>query len=182
MPVTPELAALQDVCARLDSAGIAYMLTGSLAMSFYARPRMTRDVDLVVALDPGAIARLTAALGADYHADADAIGRAVLEARPWNVLHMPSLVKIDLIPRKDLPYRRMEFDRRRQVRLAGIALWIVSVEDLILSKLEWARDSRSEQQLRDVRLLLSAALDRGYLDDWARRLDLAGLLEEAGRG
>ena len=49
MTTTPELAALQDLCARLESARIAYMLTGSLAMSFYARPRMTRDVDLVVA-------------------------------------------------------------------------------------------------------------------------------------
>jgi len=49
MTPTPELLALRDVCARLDGAGIAYMLTGSLAMSFYARPRMTRDIDLVIA-------------------------------------------------------------------------------------------------------------------------------------
>ncbi len=51
MTTTPELLALQDVCRRLDDAGIAYMLTGSLAMSYYARPRMTRDIDLVIALD-----------------------------------------------------------------------------------------------------------------------------------
>lgn len=59
MTSTPELAALQDLCARLESARIAYMLTGSPAMSFYARPRMTRDVDLVVAFESGGIARLT---------------------------------------------------------------------------------------------------------------------------
>lgn len=50
MTTTPELFALRDVCARLDGAGIDYMLTGSLAMSYYARPRMTRDIDLVIAL------------------------------------------------------------------------------------------------------------------------------------
>lgn len=179
MTTTPELSALQDVCARLDGAGIAYMLTGSLAMSFYARPRMTRDVDLVVALDSGAVERLTGALGADYHADPEAIKEATRNERPWNIIHMPSLVKIDLIPRKETHYRRAEFDRRRLVQLAGTPLWIVSIEDLILSKLEWSRDSRSEQQRRDVRLLLNAPLDRAYLNEWAARLNLLDLLKEA---
>ena len=55
----------------------------------------------------------------------------------------------------------------------------MSVEDLILSKLEWSRQSRSEQQLRDVRLLLETPLDVAYLDEWAARLDLAQLLKEA---
>ena len=90
------------------------------------------------------------------------------------------MVKIDLIPRKDSPYRRAEFERRRQVELAGVPLWIVSVEDLILSKLEWLRESGSEQQRRDVGLLLEAPLDRAYLNEWAAQLDLDGMLKEAG--
>jgi nucleotidyltransferase AbiEii toxin of type IV toxin-antitoxin system len=182
MPSTPELAALQDVCARLDGAGIAYMLTGSLAMSYYARPRMTRDIDLVIALETEEAERLTGALGADYHADAEAIAAAIRDGRPWNVIHLSSVVKIDLIPRKDTPYRRAEFERRRKVELAGVALWIVSVEDLILSKLEWASESRSEQQRRDVGLLLAAPLDRAYLEEWAAHLDLDGLLREVENG
>ena len=66
---SPELLALADVCARLDGADIAYMLTGSLAMSYYARPRMTRDIDLVIALEAVETKRLVGALGADYHAE-----------------------------------------------------------------------------------------------------------------
>ena len=89
------------------------------------------------------------------------------------------MVKIDLIPRQDTPYLRAEFERRRLVELAGVHLWIVSVEDLILSKLEWSRESRSEQQRRDVKLLLEAPLDRTYLDEWAARLDLEELLKDA---
>ena len=144
MTPTPELLALRDACARLEGEGIAYMLTGSLAMSFYARPRMTRDIDLVIALEAAQAERLIGALGADYHADAGAITAAIRSARPWNIIHLPSVVKIDLIPRKDTPYRRAEFERRRRVELAGVRLWIVSVEDLILSKLEWSRESGSE--------------------------------------
>ena len=55
----------------------------------------------------------------------------------------------------------------------------MSIEDLILSKLDWSRESRSEQQRRDVKLLLEAPLERAYLDQWAARLDLGGLLKEA---
>lgn len=119
MTQTPELHALNDVCARLNGAGIAYMLTGSLAMSYYARPRMTRDIDLVIAVE-------------------------ALEA----------------------------------LQLAGVDLWIVSIEDLILSKLEWSQDSRSGQQRADIKLLLDAPFDRAYLEDWATRLDLDRLLAE----
>ena len=179
MATTPELLALHDVCARLDGAGIAYMLTGSLAMSYYARPRMTRDIDLVISLEASDAGRLIDVLGEHYHADAVAIAEAIRGARPWNIIHLPSVVKIDLIPRKDSVYRRAEFERRRKVELAGVRLWVVSVEDLILSKLEWSRESRSEQQRRDVKLLLEAPLDRAYLDQWAARLDLHGLLNEA---
>ena len=180
MTPTPELMALREICARLEGAGIAYMLTGSLAMSYYARPRMTRDIDLVIALDAAQAQLLTAALGPDYHADTAAIAAAFSEARPWNVIHLPTVVKIDLIPRKDAEYRHAEFERRRRVEIAGVSLWIVCIEDLILSKLEWSRETRSEQQRRDVKLLLEAPLDRAYLDRWAARLGLDELLKGAG--
>lgn len=178
MTQTPELHALSDVCARLDGAGIAYMLPGSLAMSYYARPRMTRDIDLVIALEATQASKLAAALGEEYHVDSEAITQALRDARPWNIIHLPALVKIDLIPRKNTLYRRAEFERRKRVELAGVELWIVSIEDLILSKLEWSRDSRSGQQHADIKLLLDAPLDNAYLEDWSTRLDLDGLLAE----
>jgi len=179
MTTTPELLALRDLCARLDAAGIAYMLTGSLAMSYYARPRMTRDIDLVVALDAAAVGTLTSALGKDYYVDAQMIEAGFRERRPCNIIYLPTVVKVDLIPRKDSDYRRSEFERRRKVGFAGVDLWIVSPEDLVLSKLEWARDSRSELQMRDVRHLLEVPLDRAYLKLWSGRLNLDDLLKEA---
>jgi hypothetical protein len=59
-------------------------------------------------------------------------------------------------------------------------IWIVAPEDLILSKLEWAKDSRSERQLEDVRnLLLSVPdLDKDYLARWAARLSVGALYRE----
>jgi hypothetical protein len=54
----------------------------------------------------------------------------------------------------------------------------VSREDLILSKLLWARESGSEMQRRDIRLLLDGDLDLDYLERWAKDLGVTGLLEE----
>jgi hypothetical protein len=54
---------------------------------------------------------------------------------------------------------------------------LVSREDLILSKLAWARDSGSELQLRDVRALLTDTVDQDYLQRWAQELEVSHLLE-----
>jgi hypothetical protein len=176
---TPELEALRDICGRLEAAGVEYMLTGSLAASYYARPRMTRDIDMVLAVDSAIAAKLSGALGADYHADIEALTEAFRLMRPYNVIHMPTLVKVDLMPRRPGDYRKLEFDRRRKVDYAGVELWIVSLEDLILSKLDWARESDSELQLRDVNQLLEGDVDEPYLSSWVARLGLDQLLQKA---
>src|SRR5690606_27767247 len=57
-PVTGELELLGIVGDRLHKAGVAFMWTGSFALAFYATPRMTRAIDLVVELhgiDPVAL-------------------------------------------------------------------------------------------------------------------------------
>jgi hypothetical protein len=53
-------------------------------------------------------------------------------------------------------------------------MWIVSPEDLILAKLDWARDSYSEMQLRDVQNIISTLnnLDWDYINKWKKKLGL----------
>jgi len=51
--MSEELDVLQEVTQRLAGAHISYMVTGSIAVSYYAVPRMTRDIDLVVELSSG---------------------------------------------------------------------------------------------------------------------------------
>ena len=178
LPRLNELEVLHMVCSRLEAADIAYMLTGSLAMNYYAQPRMTRDIDLVVALGGADTQRLPELFAPDFYVDAESVSRAVYETSMFNLLHLESVVKVDMIVRKDSPYRRGEFERRRRIELEGFSAWIVSLEDLILSKLIWAKPSRSELQLRDVKNLLAAGPERAYLRQWANALCVESLLEE----
>lgn len=178
--MTDELPILKLVTARLDAAGIPYMLTGSIAAGYYAEPRMTRDIDVVVELDPADAKRVAALFTPEFVVDEDTVAIAIARHTMFNLIHIAAAVKVDLIVRKELPYRLEEFRRRRQATIDGQRMWLVAPEDLILSKLEWARSSRSELQLRDVRGLLRAvpALDQSYVERWARDLGIADLLHE----
>lgn len=179
--MTEELEVLKAVAGRLESAGIPYMVTGSMAASYYAVPRMTRDIDLVVELLPGDADRLCALFQDDFYLDRDTVGAAIAERGTFNMIHQGYVIKVDCIVRKDSEYRRTEFARRRRGSIEGQGLTFVAPEDLILSKLDWMRDSHSDVQLGDVRNLLRsvAALDRPYLAHWTERLGLTALYEEA---
>jgi hypothetical protein len=176
--MTAELEVLEDAVTRLERAGVPYMLTGSIALSYYAQPRMTRDIDLVVELSKRDPKSLAALFTPDYYvAEAD-VTRALATSGMFNILHLGKLVKLDLIVRKDTAYRRHEFERRKRVPMPGFEAWIVSREDLILSKLAWGRDSSSEVQMRDVQALLASGADRQYLERWAKELSVEELLRK----
>jgi hypothetical protein len=173
-----ELDVLGIVSRRLTDLRIDFMLTGSFAMAFYATPRMTRDIDVVVALRGEDVSRLVEALTPDFYVDAAMAQAAVAAERLFNVLHLDSGIKVDFIVRKTTEYRQLEFSRRKPMDLPGIGTWIVSREDLILSKLVWARDTGSELQRRDVRALLDESVDVDYIERWAGPLGVQALLRE----
>jgi hypothetical protein len=177
--LTEELDVLRIVTERLEAAGMPYMLTGSLAGNYYAVPRMTRDIDLVVELSAGDVERLCRLFEIDFYVDPGAVRAAVAERGTFNLIHTDLVIKVDFLVRRDSEYRREEFRRRRRVRVDDLHVFIVAPEDLVVSKLDWARDTRSEVQLADVRnLLASTELDRDYVERWVTRLGLEALYRE----
>lgn len=178
--MSEELEVLQIVHQRLALANIPYMVTGSMAMNFYAKPRMTRDIDLVVEVSASDLDRFIPLFQDDFYIERDMIQQALIQKTMFNLIHMPTVIKVDCVIRKDTPYRREEFSRRQTIIIEGNRLYIVSPEDLILSKLEWAKDTRSDTQLADIRNLLTmvTGLNRLYLEKWAYTLGVTQLLQE----
>lgn len=174
-----ELAVVRDVVERLSGAGIPYMLTGSLAMNYYAEPRMTRDVDVVIEVRSDDAPAVAALFADAYYADSDAIAQAIATRTSFNIIHRAALVKVDCFPRRSGAFREAEFSRRQRIRIGDTETFIVTREDLIIAKLLWARDSESELQLRDVRNLAAGAHDAAYVRRWVERLGVAELLNRA---
>ena len=179
--MSDEFNTLQTVAERLDQAHLLYMITGSVAMSFYAMPRMTRDIDIVIELRRDDALRLADIFKKDFYVDMEMISEAIRDVGMFNMIHDQTGVKIDFVVRKSERYRKIEFDRRRKIVVQGRELWLVSQEDLILSKLCWAKDSQSEIQLRDVKNLLNdpGSLDLNYLGMWAKELDIDQMYAKA---
>jgi len=179
--MSEELEVLKEVARRLDRAKIAYMITGSTAANFYAVPRMTRDIDIVVELSEPEIGKFILAFEKDHYLEAETVREAVKNHGMFNLIHDQYIIKVDFVVRKNTPYRRREFARRKKISIDGQELYVVAPEDLILSKLEWAKDSKSQVQLRDVQNLLKSVkkLDRRYLARWAKQLGVESLYREA---
>lgn len=158
------------------------MLTGSLAATVYGEPRATQDVDLVIDPEPASLDRFLASLDRNrFYVSEGGARRALTSRDMFNVIDLATGWKIDLVVRKDRPFSRVEFERRRVVDLSGLLVAVASPEDLVLAKLEWAAGSGSERQLRDVAsiLAMNSSLDRKHLDRWARELGVVELLRRA---
>ena len=95
----------------------------------------------------------------------------------FNVIHFESVIKVYFIVLMNTPFAVSEFGRRSQLTVGDFQTTIISREDLILSKLVWAKNSGSEMQLRDVRNLLGRDCDLDYLRAWAEELTVKETLE-----
>ena len=178
-----ELELLKKIAARLESADIEYMVTGSMAMAFYSTPRMTRDIDVIIQVSRADANKIVNLFSDDFYIDEASVRQAVMNRGMFNVIHNDSVIKVDFIIRKDEEYRIEEFSRKRRIDIEGVSVWVVAPEDLILSKLIWAKRSQSELQFRDVRQMMMALreLNNKYLEKWSKILrvnDLLGKVKE----
>ena len=177
-PLDDQSQVLVDVVDRLDREDLRYMISGSIALSAYVQPRMTRDIDVVVDVSADRVDALLRAFHSGFYLDDAAARRAVAERRLVNAVHEATLVKVDLVIRKDAPFRRTEFERRQTVTVHNRQMWIVSPEDLLLSKLVWRTESGSAIQLQDAIQLAALDLDWTYVERWAAVLNVAAQVSE----
>jgi hypothetical protein len=82
-----EIDILRDVSEKLRSAGIDFMLTGSVAMSYYAQPRMTRDIDIVVPLERAHAEKILTLFASDYYVPMEAVSEAIRRRSMFNIIH-----------------------------------------------------------------------------------------------
>jgi len=167
-----ELDLLKLVASRLDDAEIDYMISGSIALTFYGKPRMTRDIDIVIMIPMREVDQFVRLFEQDFYIDRDMVADAIRNQSMFNIIHLETVIKVDFIIRKNQEYRILEFNKRKKMKLEDQEVWVVSLEDLIISKLYWAKDSFSEMQIKDIVSLIDLDLDMDYVEKWCDRLGL----------
>jgi hypothetical protein len=167
------LSVLKDFTGILDSLRIPYMLTGSVAFNLYAIPRATRDIDMVIVLEKPFVPPLINAIRDRFYFNEETIYGEISRKGFFNLIDTESSFKIDLIVRNDEPYEIEKFSRRQKIELDETPLWIITLEDLIISKLRWIQKIESDTQKNDIRLLLeNPSANRDYISFWVTKLHL----------
>ncbi len=165
-----------------EELGISYYITGGVAAISYGEPRTTQDLDLVMAISPDVIDRLSDALteAGFYVPGIDDVKSGRM--RTLQIIEMESISRADLVVAGTDEFERLKFTRRRVIEFEGTALYFASPEDVILNKLRWRQRSGSEKQWRDVLGVLKVQaenLDYGYMREWAEQLGLIDALNQA---
>jgi hypothetical protein len=139
----------------------------------YTLPRFTRDFDFVVHLQPENVKNLVNYFKEGYYCDEDSIREAISRQSMFNIIDHKSSYKADFIILKNEPYRITEFERRRLIDFMEMKIFVVSPEDLLLSKLAWVQESQSSLQFEDIRSLSKLDhLDNQYIAKWIDTLKL----------
>jgi hypothetical protein len=182
------LATMIPLIDAFEKIGVSYSIGGSVASSAYGIPRATLDVDIVSDLKIHQVPLLVTLLESSYYRDEEMMIRAIRDSTSFNLIHLETLMKIDVFIVKDEDYPKESFRRRRKEELEEIEgaarYYLLSPEDIILSKLEWYRLGNyvSQQQWNDIMGVLKVQhrmLDMEYLRKWASELGLSSLLEQA---
>ena len=180
-PLSETLFQITDALQRL---GIRYAVGGSVASSARGVWRSTLDIDLIAEVRPERIAALAEELGPDWYVDDPLIRNAITAGRSFNLIQKRLAYKVDVFPATD-DFHASQLERAQTVALTPhqIPCRVTSAEDILLAKLRWYRDGGaiSERQWSDITGLIAAnpELDRRYLELWAQRLGVSGLLEKA---
>lgn len=149
------------------------MLSGSVAMSVYVVPRATRDFDFVIFLQEGDVKAFVDSFKDGFYCDIDSIKDAILHKSLFNIIDFESGYKADFVILKDSAFRQEEFNRRITVSFMDKLVDIVSVEDLLLSKLIWIQEIQSAIQMEDIKQLWSSeSLDKSYVNKWITQMNL----------
>ena len=171
----------------LEILAVDYLVGGSVASSILGEPRATLDVDIVANLQLFHVGLLVEAMKGEFYIDESMVTEAINCCSSFNVIHLDTMIKVDIFILSQEPLAQLEMQRRQQLVITQNperSAWFASAEDIILQKLIWYRmgNQVSDRQWRDVLGVLKVQeqkLDFNYLKQWGRRLNLADLIAQA---
>ena len=168
---------LRHVVQCLEKCGIPYFITGAVAGIAYGEPRLTNDIDIVADIQEHHVTILKKCFPeSEYYFDPDSALKAIRRKSQFNIIHPSSGFKIDMMIPTKHPFDQSRFARVRRLKSdPSNEANFASPEDVILKKMEFYREGRSEKHIRDILGILKVSgdwIDFDYLARWAHDLGL----------
>lgn len=173
--------AFRRVVQALEKISARYVVVGSTAASAWGVARSTRDIDVVAVITRETVDAFLRALGNnEIYVPVDEAKAATINGGSFNVLHTTTGGKVDVfVCQSSDAFESSRLDRRVKLKVLGVETWVSTPEDVVLSKLLWRAQTRSEVQWRDcVEIAASQKLDLDYLRFWATQLGISADVED----
>lgn len=162
-----------------EALGLRYMVTGSVAATMYGEPRVTHDVDVVLELPPDAANAVASSFPLEryYCPPKEVILQEALRRQRghFNLISHETGFKADVYLANEDPLHHDALANRRRVRVEDTDVWIAPPEYVIVRKLQFYREGRSEKHLRDIAAVLRISaelIDEDRIATWAAGLGL----------
>jgi hypothetical protein len=169
-----------DVAKALEACGIPFLLTGSFASNYYGIPRSTRDADFVLQSQRAVAPEFAQQLGEAFLLDPQLSFETNTGTFRQVLRHKKKTFKVELFLLSQDPHDQARFSRRRAVQLFERQVWLPSPEDVIITKLRWAR-GKDKDDARDVMAVQQEKLDWPYVEEWCRLHGTLPLMQELRR-
>lgn len=174
------LETLDWICNKLNSLQIHYMITGGSAVGFWGRIRTTMDIDIVIQMRSNQVNAFLEAIRNEAYVDIQEAKDAVQSESMFNIIHNETLFKVDIILLDESNnYEMRKFGRRIKIKFQDREIYIISPEDLIISKLIWSKSAGgSERQVADCESIWKInqeSIDTDYIKQW---IDVLNIREE----
>ena len=182
-----QIGLLKTVSTFLETYKIPYMITGAWSSIFYGRPRASHDIDFVVELslkDLDKTVKSLKTLPEEFLVQTESIKEAVKHKNMFNILHLPTMLKLDFWILTDEEFDKSRFKRRKRVRILDQFMEMATAEDTILQKLIWYKMGEIEKHLIDAAFVYQIQrknLDKEYLDLWVKKLALGNYFRKLGK-
>lgn len=139
---------IKKLISSLNRLRVRYAFTGAFAVSYYGFPRLSADIDILVEKNKNKLLKLVNLL---HHSGYDITETDVLKAIK-ECSHFPVFYREKMFPYFDFKVacekdELSSIGNCKTINYHGLKCRIVSVEDLIVKKLEW-------NDIKDVEVIL----------------------------
>ncbi len=152
----------------VHDAGLRYIVAGSVAGMYFSEPRLTIDVDIPIFLGRRDLPVLSALFPepAFYCPPPDILAiEADRECRGhFNVIHIPTGLKADFYPAKADKTFAWAWQNKLLAESDSGPVYLAPPEYVILWKLIFYKEGRSEKHLRDISRILAVQPELYHMD------------------
>jgi len=170
-----------EVIDILNNSNIPYMITGALAVSYYGMPRLTHDLDIIIQIDSGDVDKIFILFSSEFYISKVSIEEAIEHRSTFNIIHLKTSIKVDFWMIGQDEYEIKKFSRRSKENIFNRAIYLITPEDLLISKLDWYKMTDVDKHYIDcigIYKIQKEKLDINYIKTWTARKSTLSIFEE----